>query len=86
MKKVILSIFILGIIGCTDNARVKTWGGSATINLPKGEKLVNVTWKETNLWILTKPMKFTDSAEIYIFKEESSFGIVEGEYNIIETK
>ena len=57
-----------------------------TINLPKGRKLVNVTWKETEIWYLTRPMDTSDVAETYQFHEESSWGMVEGTYNIVETK
>lgn len=87
MKKVFLAIMI-GVIAtsCTQNSRVKTWGGEGTINLPKGRKLVNVTWKETEVWYLTRPMDSNDVAETYQFQEESSWGMIEGTYNIIETK
>jgi hypothetical protein len=87
MKKV-LSILLLAITlaSCTENARVKSFGGEGTLNLPKGQKLVNVTWKETELWYLTRSMNSTDVAETYQFQEESSFGIMEGTYNIVESK
>ena len=87
MKKVFLAI-LMGVMvtSCTENNRVKNWGGDGTINLPKGRKLVNVTWKETQLWYLTRPMKSTDVAETYQFHEESSWGIMEGTYTIIESK
>ena len=72
MKKV-LSILLLAITlaSCTENARVKSFGGEGTLNLPKGQKLVNVTWKETELWYLTRSMNSTDVAETYQFQEES---------------
>jgi hypothetical protein len=87
MKKVILAI-MLGVMvtSCTENNRVKNWGGKGIINIPKGRKLVNVTWKETDVWYLTRPMNSTDVAETYQFHEESSWGMVEGTYNIVETK
>ena len=87
MKKVFLSL-VLGItlFSCTENERVKSFGGEGTINLPKGRKLVTVTWKETQIWYLTRPMDSTDVAETYQFQEESSYGVIEGTYNIIETK
>jgi hypothetical protein len=87
MKKVILAIGVIAMLGsCTENNRVKNWGGEGTIKLPKGRKLVNVTWKETQIWYLTRPMSSTDVAETYQFHEESSWGMIEGTYNIIETK
>jgi len=87
MKKLLL-IIMMGVMVtyCTENARVKAWGGEGTINLPKGRKLVNVTWKETQVWYLTRPMDSSDVAQTYQFHEESSWGMVEGTYNIVETK
>jgi len=87
MKKVFLAILMgVMITSCTENERVKAWGGEGTINLPKGKKLVNVTWKETQIWYLTKDMDSNDVAETYEFHEESSYGVIEGTYKIIETK
>jgi len=80
----ILSLFLL--IGCTQNEKVKSFGGTATLELDKGQKLVNVTWKETELWVLTKQMNNEDVPETYKFKEHSSFGILQGTYIIKETK
>jgi hypothetical protein len=87
MKKLFLAI-VMGVMvtSCTENNRVKNWGGEGNINLPKGRKLVNVTWKETEIWYLTRPMDSNDVAETYQFQEESSWGVMEGTYNIIETK
>jgi hypothetical protein len=87
MKKLFLAI-MLGVMvtSCTENNRVKNWGGEGNINLPKGRKLVNVTWKENQIWYLTRPMNSNDVAETYQFQEESSWGVMEGTYNIVETK
>lgn len=87
MKKVFLGL-VLGLlmVSCTENERVKAWGGEGTIKLPKGRKLVTVTWKETQIWYLTRPMDSTDVAQTYQFQEESSWGVIEGTYNIVETK
>lgn len=87
MKKlVILAAIVLSFASCTENARVKSFGGEGTLNLPKGQKLVTVTWKDTELWYLTRPMDSTDVAETYQFQEESSWGVMEGTYNIVESK
>ena len=87
MKRLLVllgTIFVLG--SCTENARVKNFGGEGIINLPQGRKLVNVTWKDTQLWYLTRQMKPDEVAETYSFQEESSWGVIEGTYNIIESK
>ena len=88
MKKTILSIITIGslMVSCTQNERVKSWGGEGTINLPKGRKLVNAAWKGEHIWYLTRPMNSKDVAETYQFQEESSWGVVEGTFNIVEEK
>jgi hypothetical protein len=87
MKRIfalITAVFIF--TACTENSRVKNFGGEGTINLPADRKLINITWKEDQIWYLTRPMNSTDIAETYKFHEESSWGAIEGTYNIIETK
>jgi hypothetical protein len=87
MKKLFLAIGVIAMLGsCTENSRVKNWGGEGTINLPKGRKLVTVTWKGEQIWYLTRSMNSSDVAETYKFQEESSWGVMEGTYNIVETK
>lgn len=87
MKKLLLFLFVtMFIVSCTNNQKAKNFGGTAKIELDKGKKLVDVTWKENSLWYLTKPMTKTDVAETYIFQEESSFGLVQGKVIFTETK
>ena len=85
MKRVALFALMLAA-GCTDQIRAKSFGGEMTTRLPPGHKLVNVTWKAADLWILTRPMKPGDEAESYDFRESSSWGLVEGKISIIETQ
>lgn len=87
MKKLlILVIAALAFTSCTENQRARNWGGTAKVNLEPNQKLVTVTWKETELWYLTRPMDSTDVAQTYQFQEESSWGMVEGTVFIIESK
>lgn len=87
MRKLLLGLVLgIGLVSCTENSRVKSFGGHGDINLPKGQKLVNITWKESQIWYLTRPFKKDEDAEIYRFQEESSWGVVEGTYYIHETK
>lgn len=85
-KLIVIAILAIFMLGCTENERAKNWGGNATLQLPKNQKLVIVTWKDANLWYLTRNMNINDSAETYTFCEESSWGMMEGSYTIIETK
>lgn len=90
MKKLILILLIIGsFIPCTDNSITKTFGGTTVFEtqkdstneitngkeLPKNEVILNVTWKEDNLWILTRDT----ITKVTYFRERSAFGIFEGE-------
>ena len=62
-------------IGCTPQSRARNFGGTENVQLKPNEVLINVTWKDDNLWILTKD---TLTGAQY-FRESSSWGVWEGE-------
>jgi hypothetical protein len=64
--------------GCTKQQRASGFGGTADIEIPAGQKLVNVTWEKADLWYLTRAMKANESAETYTLHEQSSFGAMQG--------
>lgn len=72
MKKLfVVAALALIMVSCTDNQRAKSFGGTYSVELPAGEKLVNVTWKtEADLWYLTRKMTVKDTAETYTFKQD----------------
>lgn len=74
------------ISSCTENSKVRTFGGTATIKLKENSKLINITYKDNNVWYLTRPMLNSDTATTYEFHEKSQFGAMEGTYFIVETK
>jgi len=88
MKKFLIGLTaiagLVGLSGCQWSA--KNLGGDYTVNLPKGEKLVNATWKQDSLWYLTRPMTDQDKVETYKFKEDSTMGVMEGTVTIKESK
>jgi hypothetical protein len=86
LKLVLVLVIVVTLFSCTENSRVRKWGGDGTLELPMGQKLVNLTWKGDQLWYLTRPMTANDSVETYTFHEESSFGIIEGTYKVIESR
>lgn len=88
MKKVILSILAITMLAsCTENSRVKNFGGSATLDIAPTQKFVNVTWKEEQLWVITKDRTNADTTyNTYRLQEHSSYGMLEGTYIITETK
>lgn len=81
-----LSLTTMLFISCTENGRAKNWGGTSTQELECGQKLIEVTWKGENMWILTRTMREDEVAEEYHFQEESSYGLMEGTVVIKECK
>lgn len=85
MKKIaLLFVFAVVLTGCTANQRAKKFGGTMRVEVPPHRKLVTVTWKDENLWVLTRERKPGEKPEVYSFREESSFGLIEGEVEIVE--
>lgn len=81
MKKlhILLTLLVLGSIpSCTDNKMAKSFGGTATVDLPKNTKFVTATWKDTQLWYVFRPMRENEKPETFTLQEQSSLGILEG--------
>ena len=88
-KKILISLSILTtfamlLTGCQSMAR--SFGGTHTIELPKNEKLELITWKDDELWYLTRPMREGEKAETWTYQESTDFGVVEGKVIIKESK
>lgn len=87
MKKIF--IFMLAIcmalVLFSCQSATKNLGGTTTIELPAGEKLETITWKDDSLWYLTRPMTENDIPETHTFQQSSNFGILEGTVVIIES-
>jgi len=63
---------------CTDNARARRFGGTANEEIKAGHKVIGATWKDADLWILTRPMRLGEVPETVILHEASSWGVVQG--------
>ncbi len=87
MKKLILIIVaLICMCGCTEQVRTRQFGGEMTINLPAGQELMMVTWKESELFYLTRPMSDDYIPVKKTFQESSSWGIMESTVYFIETR
>lgn len=64
----------------------KNWGGTTTIELEKGKRLVEVTWKDDNLWYLIEPMEPNYTPKTKEFVESSNYGVLEGKVIFVESK
>ena len=76
----------VGLAGCTEKQRARSFGGESSIDLPCDKKLFDVTWKGDNIWFVTREMRDDESAEEYSFQEESSFGMLEGTVTFKESR
>ena len=79
---IILLVLTLGFSSCTDNQMSRKFGGTETISLPAGTRLENITWKEDQLWLLTR--QDTTQPTTYTLQEKSSWGVIEGQVVIQE--
>ena len=70
------------LFGCNEQQMARSFGGTETVELNPGQRLVNITWKEAELWILTK--QDTTKPTTYSFKQKTAFGNIEGEVIVIE--
>lgn len=68
---------MIALASCTDNQRARQFGGTETVDIPEGRIIVNCTWKQDDLWLLTKD---TITGKMY-FNEKSSWGMMGGEIN-----
>ena len=88
MKKFILLIIVISILivmgGCSQYA-TKHYGGHMKIELPVNTKLEQITWKDSELWYLTRPMRDDEEAEVHTFQESVDIGF-EGKITITERK
>ncbi len=84
LKIVVALILLITFSACTEKQRAKSLGGQFEIKLPKGQKLIEATWKNDNLWYLTRARRENEKTETYLFKEDSSFGVMEGSVKFIE--
>lgn len=73
-KTLVLIAAVVALASCTDNQRAKHWGGTEELKLKPNEIVLNVTWKETQMWICTKD---TTTGTVY-FREKSNWGVLEG--------
>jgi uncharacterized lipoprotein YajG len=75
MKKLLIVLSVAFVLtSCTDNQAARHFGGTETIQLQKNEVVLNVTWKDSQMWICTKD---TTTGVTY-FREKSNWGVMEG--------
>jgi hypothetical protein len=67
----------LVLAGCEQSV-TRSLGGDMTIDLPCGQKYVNASWKQDNLWYATRPAEPGERFVKVTYKESSLLGILQG--------
>lgn len=87
MKKLILIIIaLICMCSCTEQIRTRQFGGKMEIRLPAGQELMEATWKDDDLFYLTRPMAPDYVPVTKTFQESSSWGVMESTVYFIETQ
>lgn len=76
-----LCIFLVyGVLfsGCTSQYLARHMGGTTTVYLPAGTKLMNASWKDTHLWYLVRPRHPGEPVETIQYREDSMGGMMNG--------
>lgn len=84
MKKILVILFTVLCMTSCEQTITRKYGGTQTIVLEPGEKLVEATWKYDDIWYLVEPMDSDYVPKTKIFKEQSCAGIFEGKVIFIE--
>ena len=79
-------IALLLLLSCTDNQRAKVLGGSVAVRVPCDQQVFDVTWKGENVWYATQPAPVGWSPQVKRFIEYSSYGVIEGELVLNESR
>ena len=101
MKKIFISraaaiivatvcLLLAMLTGCGDveQSLARDFGGTTTINLEPNLKLEEITWKDDDLWYLTRPMREDEEPETHTFTEKGGLGTVfdGGTVIVVESK
>ena len=86
MKKAIIAILITAALLCGCHAATRSLGGDMELTLEPGQKLEEITWKEYDLWYLTRPMRDDVKPETHVFHADSEFHVFEGTVTVIESR
>ena len=86
-KRILMAVMVMMLLtGCHGTTR--SFGGSMEIELPPGQKLEEITWKDDDesLWYLTRPMREDEKPETHTFQQDSEWGVFEGTVTIKESR
>lgn len=67
----VLVIVLVGYWHCAGCGQrmARSYGGTYTVNLDSRQKLTHATWKDDELWYLTRPMRLDEAPEEWTFQQ-----------------
>lgn len=89
MKKIYLFLSLLTILNfssCTEQERVRNFGGKMEIEVPAGYMVTSAIWKESELFYFLEPMEEGYVPKEKKFIESSGYGIWESEVTFKEKR
>ena len=78
-KKILFAVLAaMTLTACTPQYAAKHFGGNMEVDLEPGYKLEEVTWKNSSLWYLVRPMREGEEAETHKFYQSTDWKVFEG--------
>ena len=77
---------IFGNMSCTKQERVRTFGGTETIQVEPGKRVMMATWKESDLFYMVEDMPEDYVPHDKTLIESSSYGIWEAKIVFKESR
>jgi hypothetical protein len=84
MKYLLVLVFSIFLCSCTQQDMAKEFGGKVTVTLPEGKRLVEATWKDSDLWYLLEDRKPDQAPRVLQFVESGSWGLMNGTVTFVE--
>lgn len=83
--KILICLVALCVVSC-ENYITRKFGGTMTIDVEPGYKVINATFKETEIWYFIEPMDDSYIPKQKKFVEKSKLGALEGTIIFNETR
>ena len=84
LRLIVISALALTLAGC-DQVLVRSGWSNMTINLPCGQKYVNASWKETEIWYAYRPANPGEAYATVTYKQQTPTNIMSGSVKFVET-
>jgi len=77
---------LFGLWTCSANYRARNLGGTVSVPVPAGSKVLSATWKGDQVWYVHRPFLPGETPQTVILQESSKGGVLEGRVIFQESK